>query len=1132
MRGGLSVDRTRNQRARAELRRPDEHARSRERARYADHCAEATGRRFVGRDLDGDDLVGGEQRERERSLLTLGELGELGHGERHRLEAIVAAISELAFVEALRDREKNAQRADTGREPHRARLALALDGLILDRDDRVLAPDDAARAREARASDQVVAVVGDRSEAFERCVHDRARRLDIEDRDRDRARVRVVHRGGAIAGDGGQRVADALEAHGSVFVGRADQIGAGIDLGAHDRHIARVDDVGNALRHSGIEVVGAAARKRAREHRSAVTSREQESTRKRAHAGQSIIAAPMSRTASLSGFIGRERELERLTALYAAGERVVSIVGAPGVGKSRLATSWARRIALDAFGWRDVVTADLASTRTSEEVALAIGHALRLRDSSPALGRVESLELGERVDSALETAEIELLVLDDADHAIDALGDRLSRWLEIAPRVRFLVTTRQALRLSEEQRVELGPLDEREAIRLVAHRHPELADDPWLARLARVCDGNPLALELASARLRSLGLRDVVEGLERGLDLLDRGARDASARHSSLRRAIDASWDAAAEDERTLLRRCSVFRGWFDVEAATEVAAFDAVDALHMARERSLLAMQTALGRSRYSLSAPIGAFLAEKLVGDERRETEARHARWLARRAREASERWTIEESEEDLAFLREHQGDLAAALAVGEVAADLLLAFDPLLAQREAPAEHAALLAKHLDGARDRPRLELALAFALERAGDLGKGLEHLARARTEARGTLLAEIDVATAQLRQASGDLDGAARALSDAIGHAAGTTAIRARRGLGQLAHARGDLLEAERRYREALALAEEIPILSARLYCDLGSIRLQQHRLDEARELFDRALETSSADPVTVGLTEGNLGILAQEQGRRDDAAQCFARALSALARSGHRLYEAHLTLYLGFLEHERGDAPRAVEHYERALRWLAKIGDRRMAGLALAGLGAAEAERGRTERAREVLTEAEAHIASVGDEGLALALELHRAHVDLTEGDPERRERVLGLLRDASPEILGRSDDARIAMRLLAARLGAQTVSIAKDGGLVRMPDGTEIDLGRRDVLKRIVSILASARVERPNEPVPVDALIEQAWPGERMKYDSALNRLKVALSTLRKLGLSDLIARRDDGYLLDPSVVVAWSD
>ncbi len=862
-------------------------------------------------------------------------------------------------------------------------------------------------------------------------------------------------------------------------------------------------------------------------------------------------------------FVGRERELARIDALFASGERLVSIVGGPGVGKTRLAARHAQSVAQK----RTVVArVDLADTRSEEEIALAFANALGLRDSSPALGHVEAGELIERVDAALETGEVDLVLVDDAESAASSLATCVARWLAEAPRVRFLVASRQALSLRAEQLIELGPLsipdddslealERSEAAQLLFVRSDRVRLDaqtaPVVGRLVRSLDGNPLAIELAAARLRSLGLRDVTERIASGIDLLDRAPRDARWRHASLRRAIGVSWDLSTDEERALLARCAVFRGWFDV-GAVEAVAGDAMesplDALHGARERSLVSMREVGGRSRYALSAPVRAFAEEMLEASGAAEdARARHASWLAERAREAAERWRLSAHEDDLAFLREHQADLAAALAIADahLRARLLLAFDVVLAHREKPAAHVALLREPLfaiEPSALQVRLAIALALALERAGDARAGLDTLDAARAIAVAEpLAAELEVTAAQLSQTSGALDAARASFERAIALAGeGALLVRALRGLGLVAHARGDLDEAERRYREALHRASELPLLEARLFSDMGSVRLAQHRLEEARERFERALERSASapNPVTIGLTEGNLAILAQEEGRLDDAAAAFARAIDELSRSGHRLYEAHLALYAGFVEHERGELARAVSLYERALGALLTMGDARMAGLGLAGLGAAEAQRGRTRAAEDAFARAEKQLEGIGDAGLSLALALHRGHLSLSEAeaDPDRsvalREEVSRVIASADPDVLGRSDDARIGLRILRQRLEARTLSVARDGGLIRLPDGEVIDLSRRDVLKRIVLALARARIERPGQAVSVETLVAEGWPDERILWGPALNRLKVALSTLRKLGLRDALERHEQGYLLDPGVSATWMD
>ncbi|MCZ7679371.1 MAG: hypothetical protein M5U28_11660 [Sandaracinaceae bacterium] len=779
--------------------------------------------------------------------------------------------------------------------------------------------------------------------------------------------------------------------------------------------------------------------------------------------------------------------------------------------------------------------AELAGARSAGEVSVALASALRLRDSSLALGRLDAGDLSERVDAAIEVGEVELLVLDDAEGAVDDLAARVARWLELAPHLSVLASTRQALRVRGEAVLEIDGLElpadasieaiaASDAARLLLARAPRVSLDassaPAIARLVSALDGNPLAIELAAARLSSLGLSDLAPRLASGLDLLDRAPRGEGARHSSLRRAIEASWALATGAERALLMRCAPFRGWLDVDAVESVAdgvIEDPLDALHGARERSLIAMSAAGERSRYVLSGPIRAFAEERLEETGRaEEARARHAGWLARRAAEAAARWRSEADDEGIAFLREHQADLAAAIDAtrdAELHRAAALRVRSVARAARAPRGARGDVARPAGGrarsgargpaagrARGRARARRGGGGGAGRAGSGARRHDRAARAGRDRGGRRAAPPDARAARRR--GGGAPRRARARAGSRDARAGPARPRPRRARPRRPRRGGGALPRGARARG------RPPLLEARLSCDLGGVRLQQRRLVEAREHLERARAGSerASDPITVGLTEGNLAILAQEEGRLDEAAAAFARGMESLARAGHSLYEAHLGVYLAFLEHESGALDRAAQRYERSVRALESIGDRRMAGVACAGLGAAEAHRGRLDAARDAFTRAERAITEIGDAGLALALELHRAQLTLTRAeaasDPTAaralRAEVEALLGGAGREQLDRSDDARIAARILRARLGARIVRVRRDGSEVQAPDGARVDLGRRDVLKRIVRSLALARAERPGVAVPLEALVAEGWPGERMRWESALNRLE----------------------------------
>jgi hypothetical protein len=130
-------------------------------------------------------------------------------------------------------------------------------------------------------------------------------------------------------------------------------------------------------------------------------------------------------------------------------------------------------------------------------------------------------------------------------------------------------------------------------------------------------------------------------------------------------------------------------------------------------------------------------------------------------------------------------------------------------------------------------------------------------------------------------------------------------------------------------------------------------------------------------------------------------------------------------------------------------------------------------------------------------------------------------------------PTVAASSSDVRRALRLvsrLATRehLEPSTLTIASRGRRARLPDGTVLDLMRRAAVRRILVVLAEAH----GEPSSADTLIAAGWPGERMRADAARQRLRTAIWTLRRLGFEHLLRTSDEGYLLDPSLAIAWAD
>ncbi|HET7667853.1 MAG TPA: LuxR family transcriptional regulator, partial [Mycobacterium sp.] len=320
----------------------------------------------------------------------------------------------------------------------------------------------------------------------------------------------------------------------------------------------------------------------------------------------------------LSSFIGRGAELVELQRILAEN-RLVTLTGAGGVGKTRLAVQAATEMA---GRYRDGVWyVDLAPITDPELVPLAAARAFGLPDQ-PGRSTMDTL--------CGFVAERELLVVvDTCEHLLDASAALLVAVLGAAPGLTLVATSREPIGVPGElswRAPSLSLADE--AVELFVdrarHARPDLAlgsDD--VATVAEICarlDGLPLAIELAAARVRALSLAEILDGLHDRFRLLTGGARTAVRRHHTLRASVDWSHALLTDSERVLFRRLSVFVGGFDLDAARAVAAgadiegFQVLDQLGPLVDKSLVVADSSGGASRYRLLDTVRQYGAEKL--------------------------------------------------------------------------------------------------------------------------------------------------------------------------------------------------------------------------------------------------------------------------------------------------------------------------------------------------------------------------------------------------------------------------------------------------------------------------------------------------------------------------------------
>ncbi|HEX4829514.1 MAG TPA: NB-ARC domain-containing protein [Trebonia sp.] len=349
----------------------------------------------------------------------------------------------------------------------------------------------------------------------------------------------------------------------------------------------------------------------------------------------------------MTDFVGREAELSHLSGLFASA-RLVTVVGPGGVGKTSVSLR-AASSALDAYA-DGVWIVELSGLRDPELLPNTVASVLGVPEQ-------DARSPQEAILDHLRDQRM-LLVLDTCEHLVDACASLTEAILLGAPQVTILATSRQPLDVIGEHTFPVAPLPPGDAARLFELRArqvmPKFQLDhdsrPYVARLCQRLEGIPLAIELAAVQLRVLTLRELTQRLERHFTMLASGSRGATpdadaslgaattagmaaARHQTLRRAIEWSYDLCSSLERALWQRLSLFAGYFDLAAIEEVCAEsdpernEVLQALYSLVDKSVVLREPA-GGERYRLLDTLREFGAERLAA----RGPAEEARWQAR--------------------------------------------------------------------------------------------------------------------------------------------------------------------------------------------------------------------------------------------------------------------------------------------------------------------------------------------------------------------------------------------------------------------------------------------------------------------------------------------------------------------
>jgi non-specific serine/threonine protein kinase len=596
--------------------------------------------------------------------------------------------------------------------------------------------------------------------------------------------------------------------------------------------------------------------------------------------------------------IGRERELATMHAIFECSDtRLLTLTGIGGGGKTRLALAFAREIT--SIYPNRIWLVELAAIVDPSLVPIAVSTAVGLHHT---IG-------GTPIDALAGFLAVRpsLLILDNCEHVIDACAVFAEQMLARCPELRILATSREPLEIAGERQYRIPTLatpdpnrlpDMAEiaaspAVRLFVIQAQDVLPDfrltpenaPVVARICARLDGIPLALELAAARIRVLGVEQILERLDDTFRLLTAGRRVAPTRQQTLRATLDWSNALLDDEERIVFRRLAVFGGEFTLEAAEAVCSSEEIppagvlDILMHLVDKSLVIAAPNQNVAWYRLLEPVRQYAMWQLVAcDEVAEHRDRHVRFYTALTEQASLALHGPEQEAWLARLEREQSNLRNALEWTEARSD----------------------------AKSELRLASGLVSYWEAHG-------HLTEGRRWLRQTLETSAVAVDPMLR-------------------------IRALRGAGRLAfldaqEGGSQYAEAEELHRESLKLAEETGDEAgiAAALIEIGMVQRMQRKLVASTDVLTDALARFRRlnDIPGIALALLNLGANAGIQGDIKHSIALLTESLERHEALGDLRSMAIAQAMLAGATMQRGDLDAALAFAVAAFEGHARIDDR-----------------------------------------------------------------------------------------------------------------------------------------------------------------------------------------------------------
>lgn len=678
--------------------------------------------------------------------------------------------------------------------------------------------------------------------------------------------------------------------------------------------------------------------------------------------------------APTTSFVGREAELEQLAELLVdPGCRLLTLTGAGGIGKTRLALELSWKLVGDAATiFKDGIHfIPLASLSDPNLLASTIAEALNIRLSGPQDAQLQLI-------LHLRNKRM-LLVLDNFEHLVEA-AQILTEVLEAAPGIKLLVTSRHQLELYAEWAFPLAVMrypDQTDqtgwrnysAVQLFQQRGRRvnlrfsLEDNrDCIIRLCQLLEGLPLGIELAASWVHVLPCEQIFNHIEHNLDLPGNRLQDTPPRQRSLRAVMQYSWELLSDEEQRTLAGVAVFQDGFTLQAAEAVAK---------ARPRTLagLVSKSLLRFSpsgRYNLHGLLKVFAEDKLSEPEKEVFRAAHSHYFGT---------YLSVRKQDLSGPREVVAIDEVSLEISNIRTGwqwLIDQFKPSTTANEAPPTTRILTLIE-------QYLSMLSAFYLRRSWFReGEAVFSQAAGTMEAAGfdqpdsasdaqSLLGSVYLSQARFCLALGRNDRALALVHKGLALFSHAPAVeQAAEGwhlLGQIEHQTGSAETADRAYQKSLEIYRGLnqPTGIASNLISMGVLAKNRGDLNQAIDLYQECLNIfrQRDDPRGVWVCLINLGNIANVQQDYHRAKQMYEECFRTVQGTADRSRQALTLVNLGSVAREVDECEQALQYYLESLRISEEIGEKRTLIASLDGLGKTYLNQGQLATAQMYLVKA-----------------------------------------------------------------------------------------------------------------------------------------------------------------------------